>query len=465
MGKCNEVRLRVDAVCGARCYTRPGVRPLMLTVAKLKLKLGDRRSRAQSLDLELSQRKADRFVAAHPRPLSRLQTVDQVDYNASRGKLPETLSRTDLLLKLLPPEQLKDMRRVFNMFDADGGGSISASEVGVVFRRLNLITNRSMLKTIVENIDADGDGRIDFGEFCALMTQRRKLADVDVGDADFGDDDGDETSELGDASDAEEVVGASSKSAKRQASDLAKEQQRQQAIRYFKHAVATMAFRKSDAVSSSKVFRQLWLRPPMRSEWELQRVLHCAERFEFIQQLPPAVQSDQRVDVCRMMRAELVQSGEALYRQGDPGSRMYFLFAGQVELRRKMDGADRLQVTVKQEFESFGQEVVVNIATSGWREETAIATTECCVASLSRHDWIRYVRTQEVALVVDLLQSHPAMTGCKREVLLRMALEFKPVRFYRCVHSLCVLSCPIRVEVPSHMICFAAPLGTAMRFV
>ena len=410
----------------------------MLAVAKLKVKLGERHSGAKSLDFELSPRTTDRIVAGHPRPVSRLQTVDYTD--ANRGNLPETLSRTDLLLKLLPPEQLKDMRRVFNMFDADGGGSISASEVGAVFRRLNVITNRSMLKMIVETIDTDGDGQIDFGEFCALMTQRRKLADVDVGDTD-------ENSELHDAADvAEEVVGESSKRAQRQASDLAKEQQRQEAIRYFKHAVATMAFQKCDAISTSKVFRQLWLRPPMRSEWELQRILHCAERFEFIQQLPPAVQSDQRIDVCRMMRAQLVQPGEALYRQGDAGNCMYFLFVGQVELRHKMESADRPQVTVKQEFESFGQEVVVRITTSGRREETAIATTECCVASLSRHDWIRYVRTQEVALIVDLLQGHPAMTACKREFLLRMALEFKPVRFCRCVHSVCF--CLVRFKLP-----------------
>ena len=86
----------------------------------------------------------------------------------------ETLSRTDVLLNLLPPEQLADMREVFNVFDDDDSGEITIAEVSIVLRRMNLVPSNKMLKLVVEVIDVDGDGHIDFGEFVALMTQRRK---------------------------------------------------------------------------------------------------------------------------------------------------------------------------------------------------------------------------------------------------------------------------------------------------
>ena len=66
------------------------------------------------------------------------------------------------MLKAIKTEQLKDMQRVFNMLDDNGGGSISASEVCIAFKKLNLVTNRSLLKAIVEAIDVDGDGQVEY---------------------------------------------------------------------------------------------------------------------------------------------------------------------------------------------------------------------------------------------------------------------------------------------------------------
>lgn len=396
------------------------------------VKLGDRRSHCISVDRGLT---STRPLRSQTRPLMSIQSTDLA--HEMPEKLPDTLSRTDVLLKLLPPEQLKDMQRVFNMFDDDGGGSISASELCIAFRKLNLITNRSLLKAIVEAIDVDGDGQISLGEFCALLTQRWKPSDVGDEDVDIDGED--------DARGGNELDAAKDSLQKRQAFDFVKEQQRQEALRYFKHAVATMAFDKSNIFKStsprataelSKVVRQLGLRPVVRSEWELLRVLHWSERFEFIKQLPPAVQSNQRIDVCRMMRSQHISSGGVLYRQGDPGDCMYFLFAGQVELRHKLEGTDRPQIAVKREFENFGQEALLDITGGERRESSAIAMSDCTLASLTRHDWIRYVRSKEVAPIVDQLQRHPAMAACKRRALLQMALEFKSVQFHRCVHSI-----------------------------
>lgn len=417
--------------------------------ATVPVKLGDPRTRAMSLDTELIRRQA--AVKTKFKDTVRLAADSAFD-ESREERLAERLSRTDVLLRLLPIDQLKDMRDVFNMFDDDGSGSITAAEVSVAFQRLKLVTNRAMLRAIVEHIDVDGDGRIDFGEFCALMTQRRKPAFLDEEDKD----DADPAAGLEVAGEVDDVVAGAADAALdmawrrgEHATNLAKEQERQEAIRYFKRTVSFMAFRKSDSDPSSpraggelsKVLKQLWLRPAMRTEWELQRVLHWSERFAFIQQLPPAVQSDQRIDVCRMLKARLVKAGEVIYRQGDSGDCMYFLFAGEVELRRTSESvassggssSGRAQTTVKKECESFGEVVVVSVAADERRDETASAVADCTVAELSRHDWTKYVRTQSVAYIVEILQAHPAMATCKRGLLLRMALELKPVQYYRCV--------------------------------
>ena len=413
-------------------------KPTMLRTQNMKL--GDPRSRACALSLDGEGGKKP----GRPQGQTQISTLTQSTDCANARHSPECLSRTDLLLKLLPSEQLRDMQRVFNCFDADGGGSISASEVGAIFKRLNLVTDRKLLRAIVEHIDVDGDGQIDFGEFCALMTQRSKLTERDDEIEVSEDPNGDNETESA-VDDTGHNLDASTHREQRQTFDLAKEQERQEALRHFKHAVASMAFQKTEANSSSsregselaKVIKQLWLHPSMRSEWELQRVLHWSERFEFFQQLPPAIESDQRLNVCRVMRAQLVQPGEVFYRQGDSGNCMYFLFVGRVELRRKTEDAHRHPlVTVKQELESFGEAAAVSLSSDEERDATATAVTQCTVGLLSRHDWLRHVRTQAVRLVVDLLQAHPAMAACKRGLLLRMALDFEPIRFCQYVHDI-----------------------------
>ena len=66
----------------------------------------------------------------------------------------------------MPPEKVASMRKVFDLIDTSGDGLLAYKEVGAVLRRLNLVSSRKMIHTIIDIVDIDGDGEIDFPE-CA----------------------------------------------------------------------------------------------------------------------------------------------------------------------------------------------------------------------------------------------------------------------------------------------------------
>ena len=63
------------------------------------------------------------------------------------------------------------------MFDKDGGGTISANEVKDVLCSGQELDDDVWAK-VVQEVDADGNGEIDFEEFCHMM-QRMLCADED----------------------------------------------------------------------------------------------------------------------------------------------------------------------------------------------------------------------------------------------------------------------------------------------
>jgi calmodulin len=70
---------------------------------------------------------------------------------------------------LLSDEQLRDLRAVFDLFDTNGNGSISAKELGTVMRTIGQDPTEAELQDIINDRDADGSGTLDFLEFVNLM--------------------------------------------------------------------------------------------------------------------------------------------------------------------------------------------------------------------------------------------------------------------------------------------------------
>uniref|UniRef100_A0A671WQR7 Troponin C, slow skeletal and cardiac muscles n=1 Tax=Sparus aurata TaxID=8175 RepID=A0A671WQR7_SPAAU len=67
-----------------------------------------------------------------------------------------------------------EFKAAFDMFDTDGGGDISTKELGTVMRMLGQNPSREELDAIIEEVDEDGSGTIDFEEFLVMMVQQLK---------------------------------------------------------------------------------------------------------------------------------------------------------------------------------------------------------------------------------------------------------------------------------------------------
>jgi len=72
----------------------------------------------------------------------------------------------------LTRQQVKDFKDAFAIFDKDGGGSITTEELGDVMKSLGQKPSQHELVAMVQEIDADGNGEIDFPEFLTMMLRK-----------------------------------------------------------------------------------------------------------------------------------------------------------------------------------------------------------------------------------------------------------------------------------------------------
>ncbi|KAL7412519.1 hypothetical protein BDY24DRAFT_341722, partial [Mrakia frigida] len=70
-----------------------------------------------------------------------------------------------------------EFKEAFSLFDKDGDGTITTKELGTVMRSLGQNPTEAELTDMVNEVDADGNGKIDFAEFLTMMS--RKMRDVD----------------------------------------------------------------------------------------------------------------------------------------------------------------------------------------------------------------------------------------------------------------------------------------------
>ena len=66
----------------------------------------------------------------------------------------------------LTEQEKEEFKEVFSMFDKDGDGTVSTKELGVVMRALGQNPTEKEIEEMVLEVDKDGNGEIDFDEFC-----------------------------------------------------------------------------------------------------------------------------------------------------------------------------------------------------------------------------------------------------------------------------------------------------------
>ncbi|XP_041436174.1 calcium-binding protein 7 isoform X1 [Xenopus laevis] len=64
---------------------------------------------------------------------------------------------------------VEEIREAFKVFDRDGNGFISKQELGTAMRSLGYMPNEVELEVIIQRLDMDGDGQVDFEEFVTLL--------------------------------------------------------------------------------------------------------------------------------------------------------------------------------------------------------------------------------------------------------------------------------------------------------
>lgn len=71
----------------------------------------------------------------------------------------------------LPPEQLAVLRKAFDSFDSGKNGSISTEMVADILRLMGQPFNKKILDELIDEVDADKSGRLEFDEFVTLAAK------------------------------------------------------------------------------------------------------------------------------------------------------------------------------------------------------------------------------------------------------------------------------------------------------
>ena len=82
------------------------------------------------------------------------------------------------MVEQLSEDQIAEFKEAFSLFDRDGDGKITSKELGTVMRSLGQNPTEAELHDMINEVDSDGNGTIDFPEFLTMMA--RKMQDTDT---------------------------------------------------------------------------------------------------------------------------------------------------------------------------------------------------------------------------------------------------------------------------------------------
>ena len=83
------------------------------------------------------------------------------------------------ILDEVPQDRRKEYKDAFEMFDKNKDGVITTKELANIMRSLNQDPTEEELNEMIEEVDLDKNGEVDFEEFITLMNRRSKEIDIE----------------------------------------------------------------------------------------------------------------------------------------------------------------------------------------------------------------------------------------------------------------------------------------------
>ena len=83
------------------------------------------------------------------------------------------------MLDEVPQDRRKEYKDAFEMFDKNKDGVITTKELANIMRSLNQDPTEEELNEMIEEVDLDKNGEVDFEEFITLMNRRSKEIDIE----------------------------------------------------------------------------------------------------------------------------------------------------------------------------------------------------------------------------------------------------------------------------------------------
>uniref|UniRef100_H3D6A1 Centrin 4 n=1 Tax=Tetraodon nigroviridis TaxID=99883 RepID=H3D6A1_TETNG len=77
----------------------------------------------------------------------------------------------------LNEEQKQEIKEAFDLFDADGTGTIDVKDLKVAMRALGFEPKKEEIKQMIADIDKEGSGTIDYVDFLNMMTHKMSEKD------------------------------------------------------------------------------------------------------------------------------------------------------------------------------------------------------------------------------------------------------------------------------------------------
>lgn len=81
---------------------------------------------------------------------------------------------------VLTEEEISEFKEAFQLFDEDGDGNITIDELRKVMYGLGQRPSEAELKAMIDEVDEDGGGEIDLGEFTIMMIKQMQGIDEDA---------------------------------------------------------------------------------------------------------------------------------------------------------------------------------------------------------------------------------------------------------------------------------------------